>query len=112
MSQAAQATDNDVPNDLAATNDSTDQPTADDGSELLNLKQQALGQLTPLVNHLEQTPDEKFRTTMMMIQSTDNQALLKDALAAAKDITDDKARAQALLDVINEINYFTQKNNG
>ena len=78
-------------------------------SELFDLKQQALGQLTPLVDHLEQTPEEKFRTTMMMIQSTDNQALLKDAYEAAQAITDDKARAQALLDVINEINYFTQQ---
>lgn len=80
-------------------------------NDLLGLKQEALGHLTPLVNHLEQSPEEKFRTTMMMIQSTDNQALLKDAFEAAKAITDDKARAQALLDVINEINYFTQKTN-
>ena len=44
-----------------------------------------------------------------MIQSTDNQALIKEAFAAAQAIPDDKARAQALLDVINEINYFTQQ---
>lgn len=79
-----------------------------DNDDLLSLKQQALGELTPLVDHLDQTPEEKFRTTMMMIQSTDNQALLKDAYAAAQTITDEKVRAQALLDVINEINYFTQ----
>lgn len=77
--------------------------------ELLSLKQQALSELTPLVDHLEQTPEEKFRTTMMMIQSTDNQALIKEAYAAAQAIPDEKARAQALLDVINEINYFTQQ---
>ncbi len=90
-------------NDLLATHDIT--PDTD----LLSLKQQALGELTPLVSHLEQTPEEKFRTTMMMIQSTDNQALIKEAYAAAQAIPDDKARAQALLDVINEINYFTQQ---
>jgi len=77
--------------------------------DLLDIKQQALQQLTPLVGHLDQTPEEKFRTTMMMIQASDNQALLKDAYAAAQTITDEKTRAQALLDVINEINYFTQK---
>lgn len=80
-------------------------PSADD---LLGLKQQALQQLTPLVGHLEQTPLEKFRTTMMLIQASDNQALLKDAYDAANAIQDDKTRAQALLDVVNEINYFTQ----
>ncbi|QQS19009.1 hypothetical protein IPL68_03075 [Candidatus Saccharibacteria bacterium] len=80
-------------------------------SDLLDLKQQALGQLAPLVDHLDQTPEEKFRTTMMMIQSTDNETLLKDAFEAAKAIPDDKVRAQALLDVINEINYFSQQKN-
>ncbi len=78
-------------------------------ADLLVLKQQALNDLGPLVDHLDQTPEEKFRTTMMMIQSTDNQAFIKDAYAAAQAITDDKVRAQALLDVVNEINYFTHQ---
>ncbi len=76
--------------------------------DLLDLKQQALQQLTPLVGHLEQTPEDRFRTTMMLIQASDNQALLKDAYEAAQAIEDEKTRAQALLDVVNEINYFTQ----
>lgn len=98
------------PVDAAPLSSSEDKPS-DEGTsdDLLDLKQQALGQLTPLVDHLEQSPEEKFRTTMMMIQSTDNQGLIKDAFAAAQEITDDKARAQALLDIINEINYFTQQ---
>lgn len=58
--------------------------------------------------HLDQSPEEKFRTTMMMIQASDNQDLITTAYEAANQITDEKARAQALLDVINEINYFTQ----
>lgn len=85
-------------------------PRAEAGSDdLLALKQQALTQLSPLVSQLDQTPEEKFRTTMMMIQSTDNQTLIKDAYEAAQAIPDEKARAQALLDVVNEINYFTQQ---
>ncbi|HSX16713.1 MAG TPA: hypothetical protein VLH86_01270 [Patescibacteria group bacterium] len=76
--------------------------------DLINIKQQALQQLSPLVGHLEQTPEEKFRTTMMMIQASDNSELIKDAYAAAQQIPDEKSRAQALLDVVNEINYFTQ----
>jgi len=77
--------------------------------DLLQIKQQALQQLSPLVGHLDQTPEEKFRTTMMMIQASDNQDLIKDAYAAAQSIEDEKTRAQALLDIINEINYFTQQ---
>lgn len=77
-------------------------------SDLLNIKQQALQQLSPLVSHLDQSPEDEFRTTMMLIQSSDNKDLIPQAYKAAQAITDDKARAQALLDVVNEINYFTQ----
>lgn len=82
---------------------------SDAGGDLLGIKQQALKELTPLVDHLNQTPEEKFRTTMMMIQAADDQSLIARAYEAAKEITDEKTRAQALLDVINEINYFTQQ---
>ena len=77
-------------------------------NDLLDLKQDALQKLSPLLGHLDQTPEEKFRTTMMMIQASDDQTLLKQAYEAAQNIEDEKTRAQALLDVVNEINYFTQ----
>jgi hypothetical protein len=86
-------------------NDGTTATTTTD--ELLDIKQQALQRLTPLVGHLDQDPEEKFRTTMMMIQAADNDSLIKTAYDAALQITDDKVRAQALLDIVNEINYFT-----
>ncbi|MEI6755623.1 MAG: hypothetical protein WCK80_01220 [bacterium] len=72
------------------------------------IKQQALSELSPLIKHLEQTPEEKFKVTMMMIQASDDQSLIQDAYEAARRITDESKRAQALLDVVNEINYFTQ----
>ncbi|GAC1387929.1 MAG: hypothetical protein NVS1B7_2010 [Candidatus Saccharimonadales bacterium] len=78
-------------------------------NDLLVIKQELLQQLSPLIDHLDQSPEEKFRTTMMMIQATDDQKLIKQAYEAAKRITDDKTRAQALLDIVNEINYFTQQ---
>lgn len=90
--------------DFGANNDA-------DSDDLAVIKQDALKQLSPLVKHLDQSPEEKFRTTMMMIQASDDQSLIKTAFEAAKQIKDDKARAQALLDIINEINYFTQNNN-
>lgn len=81
--------------------------------DLAQIKQQALQSLEPLVSQLDQAPEEKFKTIMMLIQSSDNSKMLKDAYAAASQITDEKVRAQALLDVINEINYFsTQAKNG
>jgi hypothetical protein len=84
-------------------------PAAPQEDALVSIKEQALNNLAPLVNHLEQTPEEKFKTTMMLIQASDNSALVKDAYEAANQIPDEKVRAQALLDVVNEINYFTQK---
>jgi hypothetical protein len=79
----------------------------DDG--LLSIKQQALSALSPLVGHLDQSPEEKFRTTMMLIQASDNQQMIGAAYEAAQAIPDEKVKAQALLDIVNEINYFTQQ---
>lgn len=88
--------------------DTTTTPSDNKNSDLIQIKTEALQQLSPLVNHLDQTPEEKFKTTMMMIQASDDQSLIKPAFEAAKQIKDDKVRAQAFLDIINEINYFTQ----
>ncbi|HVX48456.1 MAG TPA: hypothetical protein VHA05_03835 [Candidatus Saccharimonadales bacterium] len=76
-------------------------------NELIDLKQEALTKLSPLIGHLDQTPDEKFRTLMMMIQASDDQRLVRQAYETALNINDEKERAQALLDIVNEINYFT-----
>ena len=84
-------------------------PAVSGKDDLLSIKQQALQSLTPLVGKLEQTPLEKFKTTMMMIQASDDQSLIKTAYEAAGQITDEKEKAQALLDIVNEINYFTQQ---
>lgn len=79
-----------------------------EGDDLLSIKKEALQNLSPLLSQLDQTPEEKFRTTMMLIQASDNQSLIQSAYGAAKEIDDEKVRAQALLDIVNEINYFTQ----
>lgn len=103
---SATPVDTAAPSTASTPSDPTTPAVNDD---LLDIKQQALQQLSPLVGHLDQTPEEKFRTTMMMIQASDDQSLIKAAYEAAQQITDEKTRAQALLDVVNEINYFTQQ---
>jgi hypothetical protein len=106
-----QPSDNVAP--AAGPADDTDTPSTAPvkNDDLLAIKQSALKQLSPLVSHLDQSPEEKFHTTMMMIQAADDQTLIKDAYEAAQNISDEKARAQALLDIVNEINYFTQHSN-
>lgn len=79
-----------------------------DNTDLNELKQAALAELSPLVDKLTLEPEERFRTLMMLIQASDNQALLPQAHEAAKNIADEKTRAQALLDIVNEINYFSK----
>jgi hypothetical protein len=89
-------------------------PSADSAADdLVDIRQKALGDLSPLIDHLEhQTPEEKFQVTMMMIQANDDKTLIKTAYETAQQIPDEKVRAQALLDVVQEINYFTQHNAG
>lgn len=109
--------DYDSPEPDSVPGDSASQPASEQTSpaapmqpdDLVGMKQQALEQLSPLVEKLDQTPSEKFRTTMMMIQATDNKSLISKAYEAAQAIEDDKERAQALLDIVNEINYFTSQ---
>lgn len=95
-----------TPPAYAQNSNTSIQTTTDD---LANIKRQALQDLTPLMNHLDQNPEEKFKTTMMMIQASDDKDLIPRAYEVAKDIPNEKKRAQALLDIVNEINYFTHK---
>jgi hypothetical protein len=83
-----------------------DTATTPQDDELLAIKQEALTALTPLVGNLDQSPEDKFRTTMMLIQASDDRTLVRQAYEAAQAISDEKVKAQALLDVVNEINYF------
>ena len=94
--------------DTSPSTATTPQVNSDDQQDLLSLKKDVLNELAPLVGHIDQSPEEKFKTTMMMLQSTDNHALVRSAYEAAKEIPDEKVRAAALLDIVNEINYFTQ----
>lgn len=80
--------------------------------ELMKIKQQALQNLAPLIDKLDQPPEERFKTLMMMIRASDNPQYLDEAYGAANGIKDEKQKAQALLDVVNEINYFTQNKTG
>ncbi len=78
-------------------------------AELMEVKKSALQELSPLLDELDQPADEKLAILMMTIQATDDQSLLAKALEEAKKIDDKKARAEAMLDIIQEINYFTKK---
>lgn len=89
------------------TSPTTGSPQSDDSLD--PIKKEALKKLEPLVNELDLHPEEKYRALMMIIQATDNKDLVNEAYQAADKIEDNKTRAQALLSIVNEIEYFKNK---
>jgi hypothetical protein len=82
-------------------------PTAPISGDLEAIKKDALSELRPLVDKLNVSPEEKFDTYLLLLRSTDDQALIAPAHEAAKGIADEARRAQALLDIIKEIDYLS-----
>ena len=86
---------------------STPAPTAAADPALDTIKQTALNELRPLVDKLDVSPEEKFDTYLLLLRSTDDKTLVAPAHDAAVAIVDEARRAQALLDIIKEIDYFS-----
>lgn len=94
----------------AGNNDATqvEQNTQTSG-ELENIKRQAITELRPLVDQLDLPAEDKFDALLLLIRTTDDSTLIPAAHEAAKGIADGSRRAQALLDVIKEIDFFGRK---
>lgn len=82
-------------------------PTAVIDSDLDTIKQTALNELRPLIGKLNVSPEEKFDTYLLLLRSTDDKDLIAPAHEAAVSIVDEARRAQALLDIIKEIDYLS-----
>lgn len=95
--------------DADAHLETEDAPTegSGDSSELDGVKKDALEQLRPLIEKLDLEPSDKFDKYLMMLRASDDPALIRPAFDAAQGIAGEKEKAQALLDIINEINYIT-----
>lgn len=107
--------------DNTSSNDSSDDSKADEtemdvpktpkttDGPLDSIKSDALNELRPLVDKLNVEPQEKFDTYLLLIRSTDDEALIGPAHEAAKAIPDEAKRAEALLEIIKEIDYLSHK---
>ncbi len=82
-------------------------PVMNTDSALDAIKAEALGELRPLVDKLDVSPEEKFDTYLLLLRSTDDKDLIAPAHEAARSIADEARRAQALLDVIKEIDFLS-----
>ena len=78
------------------------------GSSLDSIKKDALNELRPLVDKLNVSAEEKYDTYLLLIRSTDDRDLIAPAYEAARGIQDEARRAQALLDIVKEIDYLSQ----
>lgn len=77
------------------------------GDDLGVVKQEALSELRPLVDKLNIPAEEKFDTYLLLLRSTDDKTLIEPAHETAKLIEDESRRAQALLDIIKEIDFLS-----
>ncbi len=116
--QDTPASDPPAVSSVPATTDNNSEPktsstasTATDRNNpaLDEIKKEALEELRPLVAKLDLPPKEKFDTMLLIIRSTDDQVLLGPAHEAAKTIEDETDRAEALLDIVKEIDYFASQ---
>jgi len=76
---------------------------------LEGIKSSALNSLRPLMGKVELPAEEKFDTYLMLIRSTDDASLIEPAHQAAQSIEDEKRKAEALLEIIKEIDYLSRK---
>lgn len=91
------------PSVVPATSDSGVDPALD------SIKKDALNELRPLVDRVSLPAEEKFDIYLMLIRSTDDTSLIGPAHTAAQGISDEKRKAEALLEIIKEIDYLSRK---
>ncbi len=81
-------------------------PAPAPADDLATIKNEALQELRPLVDKLNLEAEEKFDTYLLLLRSTDDKTLIPAAYEAAHSIADESRRAQALLDIIKEIDFL------
>ena len=84
----------------------SDEPPTEDNNYFNDIKKDALTELRPLVEKLDLIPEEKFDIYLLLIRNSDDKELIAPAHNAARSIVDETKRAQALLYIINEIDYL------
>ncbi len=78
-------------------------------SGLTDIRQRALDSLVPLIEQLDQTPERKFELFMTAVRASHSEVVLAKALSAAEQMADPNAKAEALIDLINEANYQLER---
>ena len=99
----------DTNSDTNSVEKSDSTPSAEETGPLALIKKDVLVELRPLVDKLNISPEDKFDTLLLLIRSTDDSSLIEPAHEAAKAISDESRRAEALLEIVKEIDYLTKE---
>lgn len=95
---------------VANQQNQTEEVQKKDTTHLNQVKKRALEALVGLMPELSSLePQQKFRICIEAIRFTDNEQLIDASLEAGLAIPDPEARANALLEVVTEINYLEQQ---
>lgn len=78
-------------------------PLGQSNAEVQSIKEAALKELFPIMNRIELKPEKRFELYCEMMEVMKDKAILKPAHEAAKEIKDEKARADALIYLIETI---------
>lgn len=91
-------------------NDSQIENTNEELNNLYAIRKEAINSLIPDMEKVEGVDEErKVEIYMTAARITNNSNLIRLAYGAAKNISDTVARAEALIDIIQEANYAINK---
>lgn len=85
------------------TPESTSGAVANDNLSVHQIKEAALHDLVPLLDHLEMGPSQKFNLYRNIFEQLKDYTVLERAYRAASEISDEKERAEALLFLVESI---------
>ena len=77
------------------------------GSDISKVKEAALKELFPIMDRVEVDPEKRFLLFQEMLTTMRDKAVIAPAYEAARQIRDDKVRADALLYLINSIDEMS-----
>ena len=100
-----------MPDTITTVDNNTTPSVSQDDDSLDPIKNQALEELRPLIEKLNIPAEEKFETYLLLIRSSDDKSLIAPAHQTALLIEDETKRAEALLDIIKEIEYLSSAKN-
>lgn len=89
-------------------NDDQQQSGDNAAAKLEDIRKQALEALVPMADELDETPERKFEILMTAARFSDKTELLESALKAALSLPDSAPKAEALIDLVNEVNFRLQ----